>query len=58
MAIGTNMSLVLATREGARVGASLVNGGGALGCGAGSPREPLVDPQIIASVERGLTSPG
>ena len=58
-AIGTNMSLVLATREGARVGASLVNGGGAPGCGGGqSPNAALVDPMIIASVERALTSRG
>jgi hypothetical protein len=59
VAIGTNMSLVLATREGARVGASLVNGGGAPGCGGGqSPNAALVDPMIIASVERALTSQG
>jgi hypothetical protein len=59
VAIGTNMSLVLATREGARVGAALVNGGGAPGCGPGqSPNAASVDPQIIASVERALTSQG
>jgi hypothetical protein len=51
MAIGNNMSLELATREGARVGASLC---------AGSATTPWdkVDPQIIASVERALRSPG
>lgn len=49
LAIGNNMSLELATREGARVGASLCNGGA-------SPA--TVDPQIIASVERALRSPG
>lgn len=58
-AIGHNMSLELATREGARVGASLANGGGTPGCGGGqSPNAATVDPQIIASVERALTSPG
>jgi hypothetical protein len=49
LAIGNNMSLELATREGARVGASLVNGGA---------HPETVDPQIIASVERALLSPG
>jgi hypothetical protein len=59
VAIGTNMSLVLATREGARVGAALVNGGGPYGCGAGqSPNADVVDPMIIASVQRALTSEG
>jgi hypothetical protein len=59
MAIGNNMSLELATREGARVGASLNNGGGTPGCGSGqSPNWTTVDPQIIASVERALRSPG
>jgi hypothetical protein len=59
VAIGTNMSLVLATREGARVGAALVNGGGAYGCGSGqSPNEAVVDPMIVASVQRALTSEG
>ncbi len=58
-AIGVNMSLELATREGARVGAALVNGGSPFGCGAGqSPNAASVDPQIIASVERALTSRG
>ena len=59
LAIGNNMSLELATREGSRVGASLANGGGTPGCGAGqSPNWATVDPQIIASVERALTSKG
>jgi hypothetical protein len=58
-AIGDNMSLQLATREGARVGASLGNGGGTPGCGAGqSPNAATVDPLIIASVEQGLRSQG
>jgi Flp pilus assembly protein TadG len=59
LAIGNNMSLELATREGARVGASLANGGGTPGCGTGqSPNAATVDPQIIASVERALSSSG
>ncbi len=51
MAIGNNMTLELATREGARVGASLTNGGKTVPCAQ-------VDQQIIASVERALRSPG
>jgi len=59
LAIGNNMSLELATREGARVGASLSNGGGTPGCGTGlSPNWATVDPQIIAAVERALRSQG
>lgn len=59
VAISQNMSLEVATREGARVGASMVNGGGAPGCGSGlSPNWQTVDPAIIASVERALTSTG
>jgi hypothetical protein len=54
-----NLTLGYATREGARVGSALVNGGGPLGCGVGqSPNAATVDPQIIAAVERVLTSPG
>jgi hypothetical protein len=54
-----NISLSYASREGARVGAALANGGGALGCGTGqSPNAATVDPQVIAAVQRVLTSPG
>lgn len=54
-----HITLEYATREGARTGASLANGGGALGCGAGqSPKAATVDPQIIAAVERVLTASG
>lgn len=54
-----HLTLEYATREGARTGAALANGGGPLGCGAGqSPNAALVDPQVIAAVERVLTSPG
>jgi hypothetical protein len=58
-AFSHHTSLEYATREGARSGASLANGGGALGCGAGqSPKAATVDPLIIEAVERVLTSPG
>ncbi len=54
-----HITLGYASREGARVGAALANGGGALGCAAGqSPNAGTVDPQIIAAVQRVLTSPG
>ena len=59
LAFTHNMTLGYATREGARVGSALVNGGGTLGCAAGqSPKAAEVDPLIIAAVERVLTSPG
>ena len=56
------LTIQYATREGARVGSALVNGGGKLGCPptipAGSPNAATVDPLIIAAVTRVLTSPG
>jgi hypothetical protein len=53
-----NLTLEYATREGARVGSALANGGGPLGCGAGkSPNAATVDPQIMAAVQRVLLSP-
>ena len=53
------LSISYADREGARVGAALTNGGGTLGCSAGqSPNAASVDPQIVAAVERVLSSPG
>lgn len=59
MAFDHAISIVYATREGARAGAALVNGGGTAGCSTGqSPNAANVDPQIIAAVERVLTSPG
>jgi Flp pilus assembly protein TadG len=57
VAFGTNMSLIEATREGARVGAVLVNGSNSFGC-PGSPGAANVDPQIVASVQRVIESPG
>ncbi len=59
MAFDHLMSISYGTREGARIGAALVNGGGTLGCAAGqSPNAATVDAQIVAGVERVLTSPG
>jgi hypothetical protein len=54
-----HMTLETATREGARVGSALTNGGGDLGCGTNqSPDAATVDPQIIAAIQRVLASPG
>lgn len=55
------LTLQYASREGARVGSALANGGGALGCNfaAGeSPNAADVDPLVIAAVTRVLMSPG
>ena len=47
-----NLTLEYATREGARTGAALADGGGnAAACNT-------IDAQIIAAVERVITSPG
>lgn len=55
----SHLTISAATREGARMGSNLANGGGPLGCGGGqSPNAANVDPQIIASVERSLTGAG
>lgn len=62
IAFDHNLTLEYATREGARTGAALANGGGPLGCGAGppqqSPNQNKVDPAIIEAVQRVLTSAG
>lgn len=53
------MTMSSATREGARIGGALVNGGGTLGCAAGqSPNAASVDANIVASVERVLMGAG
>ncbi len=53
------ITLSYSTREGARTGAALVNGGGPLGCATGqSPAASTVDANVIAAVERVLVSPG
>jgi Flp pilus assembly protein TadG len=55
----THLTISASTREGARMGSNLANGGNPLGCAAGqSPNAASVDPQIIASVERSLTGSG
>lgn len=54
-----NLTLEYATREGARAGSALANGGGTLGCNTGqSPNAATVDPQVLAAVQRVLLSPG
>lgn len=59
LAFNHHLTLEYATREGARTGAALVNGGGAYGCNSGqSPGRGDVDPAIISAVQRVLTSPG
>lgn len=59
IAFDHNLTLEYATREGARTGAALANGGGPLGCGAGqSLKRADVDPAIIEAVQRVLTSAG
>lgn len=55
----SHLTLSASTREGARMGSNLANGGNPLGCGSGqSPNAATVDQQIIASVERSLTGAG
>ena len=54
-----HLTIEYASREGARTGSALANGGGVVGCGTGqSPNAASVDKQIIAAVQRVLTSPG
>jgi hypothetical protein len=57
VAYGTNMTLIEATREGARVGAVLGDGSTSLGC-PGATGAASVDPQVILAVERAIESPG
>ena len=57
VAFGTNMTMIEATREGARVGAVLVDGSDSLGL-PGCSGASSVDPQIIAAVQRVIESPG
>ena len=51
-----HLSLEYATREGARTGSAIVNGGGPVGC-PGTATTTEVDSSIIAAVERVLDSP-
>lgn len=57
VAYGTNMTLIEATREGARVGAVLGNGSNSFGC-SGLTGAANVDPQIMLAVQRVVESPG
>jgi TadE-like protein len=57
MAYGTNMTMIQATREGARVGAILVAGTSPLVC-PGVVGANEVDPQIILAVQQVVESPG
>ncbi len=62
-AFNHNLTLGYASREGARIGADLVNGGGPFGCATGqSPNAGTngekVDQVIIEAVDRVLTSAG
>lgn len=58
-----HLTIEYATREGARVGAAMANGGGTMGClttpaPGQSPNRATVDPLIVAAVQRVITSPG
>jgi len=57
-AINHNSSIVTATRQGARVGAALVDGGNRKGTGGVTQASKNVDPQIIGAAEGVLISPG
>ena len=58
-AFNHQLTLGYSVREGARIGADLVNGGGTLGCNTGqSPNAANVDPVIIEAVDRVLSSAG
>ena len=53
------LTIQYASREGARVGSAMVNGGGVPGCGTGqSPAAADVDKNIVAAVTRVLNSDG
>jgi TadE-like protein len=57
----SHLTIVNATREGARSGGNSANGGGPLGCpidATHSPNAATVDPEIIASIERVLVAGG
>lgn len=58
-AMDHHITMEYASREGARVGSAMANGGGPLGCAAGqSPNAADVDPLIVASVQRVLVGRG
>lgn len=55
-----HLTLEYATREGARVGAAMANGGGPItsGCTTETAASVKVDQQVVAAVQRVITSPG
>jgi hypothetical protein len=58
-AFNHQLTLGYAVREGARIGADLVNGGGTLGCNTGqSPNADRVDGVIVEAIDRVLSSSG
>lgn len=58
IAFDHNLTLEYATREGARTGSALANGGGPLGCPGSGTQTATADNNIVAAVERVLTSDG
>jgi hypothetical protein len=58
LAFDHNLTLQYATREGARTGSALANGGGPQTCSPPSAASTTVDHNIVAAVERVLTSEG
>jgi hypothetical protein len=58
LAFDHNLTLEYATREGARTGSALANGGGPITCSPASAASLAVDNNIIAAVERVLASEG
>ena len=58
IAFDHNLTLEYASREGARTGSALANGGGPVTCSPASAASLTVDDNIVAAVERVLTSDG
>jgi hypothetical protein len=58
LAFDHNLTLEYASREGARTGSALANGGGPITCSPPSVASAMVDNNIIAAVERVLSSDG
>jgi Flp pilus assembly protein TadG len=58
LAFDHNLTLEYASREGARTGSALANGGGPVTCSPPSAASTTVDNNIVAAVERVLASQG
>ncbi|MDP9468107.1 MAG: pilus assembly protein [Chloroflexota bacterium] len=58
LAFDHNLTLEYATREGARTGSALANGGGPITCSPASAASLTVDNNVVAAVERVLASEG